>query len=99
MKFWVKVQRTEGSNGEEVLVGACDEELLGKEIEHLKISESFFKGELVSEEEAIKKIEKATIANLVGTNIIYSALKHNLVSNDSVKNIAGVPHAQIVLLN
>lgn len=98
MKFWLKVQKTEGSNGEEIIVGACDEELLGKEFGHLKISESFFKGELIEINDALEKIKSATIANLIGKKIVSAALERGLVSKDEIKKVEGIPNAQIFLI-
>lgn len=99
MKFWVKVQKVMQENREEIVVAICDENLLGKEFGFFKISEHFFKGELVDAEGAIKELEKATIANIVGKEIISTLIDKGILEKENVKEINGIPHAQIYVLN
>jgi len=99
MKVWMKTQKVTQDSREEVIVAICDENLLGKEFSFFKISEHFFKGKLVDIETAIKELEKATIANLVGKNIINKAIEKGKINKDSVKEIQGVLHAQIFLMS
>ncbi len=84
----------------EVLVAACDREVLGKVFREgnivLNVSEEFYKGELVTLTEALNVIKKATIANLVGRNIISKAIEKGLVHPEAVIYVDKVPHAQIV---
>ncbi len=86
--------------GKEVLVAACDMEVLGKRFSEGKISievyESFYKGSLVTVEEALNAIGNATIANLVGKRIVNEAIKRGLVHPDAVLKIGKTLHAQIV---
>ena len=87
-------------SGKETLVSICDKEILGKKFKEgrlrIHVNEAFYKGDLVPVEEAIKKLEDATIANLVGENTISLAIKEGYVNKDSVIYIQGVPHVQIV---
>lgn len=74
--------------------------MLGKTLKQgkivFRISEKFYKGSLVTVEEAIDLIQHATIVNMVGERIVKRAIQENLVHPNAVVEIAGVPHAQIL---
>jgi hypothetical protein len=76
--------------------------VLGKTLKHGKIvfhvREEFYKGSLVSLEEAVDLIQQSTIVNMVGRKIVEKAIERGLVHPDAVLEIEGVPHAQIVKL-
>ncbi len=96
-EVWVRVHRHEGH----VLVAACDAELLGMELKHrgvdIKISEKFYGGFKVSIEEALRLIEEATSANLLGERIVKAAIKRGLIHKDAVIKLAGnIPHAMMI---
>jgi len=96
-RFWSKVVKTKF----DILVAICDENVLGKEIEiergfRVVASERFYKEKLVDEKEALDLMEKATIGNLLGENIIKLAIEKNIISSESVILIGGIPHAQFV---
>ncbi len=87
------------------IVTICDSELLGKKFEEgnfqLDIKESFYLGDEVSEEEAsiiVKKMkrEDATF-NIVGEKSIALAINENLISENNVKKIDGVPFSLVFL--
>lgn len=86
-------------HGNEVLLGACDEDLLDSEFEegdlYLKVSRSFYFAELVDEEVFINRLEACTIANLVGKKVVEIAIREGYVEESSVITIGGVPHAQL----
>jgi hypothetical protein len=86
--------------GNDLLIGACDEKLLGKKFEEGKfqidVSIDFYGGEKISPEALKKYLEDATIANLVGEETIKCAIEAGLVDPDCVIRINGVPHAQMV---
>jgi len=88
------------TSGKETVVSICDKDILGKKFKEgrlkIHVTESFYKGDLVPVEEAVKSLETATIANLVGENTISHAIKEGYVNKDSVIYIQGVPHVQIV---
>jgi hypothetical protein len=97
-RVYVRVIKVKG----EVLVTACDEELLGKCFVdeekglRLEVKESFYKGEIMNPKDSISLIRKASVANLVGSRIIREALNIGIVKPKAVIKVAGVPHAQIV---
>ncbi len=87
------------------VVTICDPELLGKRFEEgkfqLDVKESFYKGEEVSVEEAIKIIksfstEDATF-NIAGEESINIALKAKIISEEDIKKIQGIPFALVLL--
>lgn len=86
--------------GNDLLLAACDEELLGKEFEegkfHLDVSEKFYKGESITKDILKKFLEESTIANLVGKETIKCAIELGLIDPDCVLKIKGIPHAQMV---
>jgi len=86
--------------GNDMLLAACDEELIGKKFEdgkfHLDVSERFYKGEKITKEVFKKFLEESTIANLVGKETIECAIELGLIDQDSVIKIKGIPHAQMV---
>ncbi|UCB58696.1 MAG: DUF424 family protein [Thermoplasmatales archaeon] len=86
--------------GNELLVGACDENLIGKKIEdgkfQLEIKKEFYDGERVSPDILKQFLAEATIANLVGETTIKVAIKMGLIDPDCIIRIKGIPHAQMV---
>ena len=86
--------------GPDVLVAVCDIELIGRHLEEggltLEVSESFYKGEAVTESEVVASLRQATIANLVGERAVRCALANSFVEEANVIFIGGVPHAQMV---
>ena len=86
--------------GECALLAICDADLLGKILKQGKIAfyvrEEFYKGPLVSLEEALDLIQQSTIVNMVGRGIVGTVVKKGLVHPEAVLRIDGVPHAQIM---
>lgn len=96
--IYVKVYRVQG----EVLLAACDEELIGKTFREgelkLEVKERFYKGELVEEDRLESLLEEATIANLTGERCVSKAIELGYVDPERVLRIEGVPHAQMAKL-
>jgi len=88
------------NQGEEILIGACDEELLGKNFSegkfHLDVCRRFYGGKRITIKALKEYLEIATIANLVGEKAVQCAIKMGLVDSDSIIRIKGIPHAQMV---
>lgn len=82
------------------ILAVCDKDLIGKKFESgklcLNVSERFYKGELVDEEDALKLIKSHNNINLVGKNSIALVLKENIITKDHILKIKNIPHAQIV---
>lgn len=88
----------------EILVAICDEDVLGKTLEfnkkhiQVKVSKHFYGERLVDERAAFKLMDKATIGNLMGKDIVKLAEKNGFISKENIINIDGIPHAQFVKL-
>jgi len=81
------------------VLAICDEDLIGKHIKtkdlELDITERFYKGNLVSEEEAINLMKEARNINIVGKNSIKTAIKAGIIRKEDVIKIKNIPHAII----
>jgi len=88
--------------GSERLLAACDEELIGKTFSgggmRLKVSEMFYGGDLVTEEEFRNRMRCVTVMNLVGNRTVTIAQDAGNVSEDAMIVIEGVKHAQAVIM-
>ena len=86
--------------GKDLLIGACDEKLIGKKFEEgkfqINVTKEFYDGQRISPDVLKKFLEEATIANLVGEETIKSAIEAGLIDEDCVIRIKGIPHAQMV---
>ncbi len=96
IKVYMKVYDT----GYGLLVSICDKEVFGKEFKEgevvLKVSEPFYGGDEVPIETALEYLRNASIANIVGKNIVNAAIEAGLIHKDAILTVKGVPHAQLV---
>jgi hypothetical protein len=94
--FWCKIFPTRY----DLVVAICDEDLIDKELDSkdfkIKISKNFYGDKLVDEAIALKLMNKSTICNLMGSNIVELAEKNKFIISKNVIFINGVPHAQFV---
>ena len=74
---------------EDMLLAACDEDLVGKE---------FYMGELVSEETLAERLRSVSVINLVGERAVAVAVEQGLVDPECILIIDGIKHAQAVKL-
>lgn len=85
------------SRFDNIVVGVCDEDCLGKILEKDKfrfnVSEVFFKDQLVSQEEAVKVLKKASNFNVVGKNIIDALIEKEIIHKDGIIAVDEVPIA------
>jgi len=86
--------------GDDIVLGACDEHLLGKKFRdgkfQIDVAKHFYDGERIDVNTLKKFLIDATIANLVGKETVKCALDLGLIDPAFVLKIKGVPHAQIV---
>jgi uncharacterized protein len=86
--------------GDDLVIGACDEQLLGKKFRdgklQIDVAKHFYDGERIDKKTLEKFLLDATIANLVGKETVTCAVDLGLVDPECVLKIKGVPHAQIV---
>ncbi|MDK2891976.1 MAG: uncharacterized protein PWQ49_368 [Methanohalophilus sp.] len=82
-----------------MVLAACDKELIGSKLKKdkicVEITESFYMGDIVSEEKLIEELKCTTNANLFGEKVIKCAIKCGMVDHGTVIIIDGVPHVQI----
>jgi hypothetical protein len=86
--------------GNDILIGACDQDLVGKKFVdgkyQINVTKEFYGGRIISIEALIQYLKEATIANLVGKNAVDCAIKIGLIDPNCVLKIKGIPHAQMV---
>ena len=86
--------------GDDLVIGACDEELLGKRFSEGKlqidVTKKFYEGERITLKTLERFLLDATIANLVGKQTVDCAIRLGLVDPDCILKIKGIPHAQVV---
>ncbi|MBI2547172.1 MAG: DUF424 family protein [Candidatus Aenigmarchaeota archaeon] len=98
--YWAKLFTTRT----EVIVAICDEDILEKVFEFketqakIKISKHFYGEHLVDDNIAIKLMDRATIGNIFGKNIVNLAKENGFISEENIINVDGIPHAQFVKL-
>ncbi len=87
-------------HGEDIVIGACDKNLLGKKFVkgkfQIDVSKGFYEGDVIDTATLETFLKDATIANLVGEETVNCAIKLGLVDSDCILKIKGIPHAQIV---
>jgi uncharacterized protein len=92
----LRVHRVRG----EVVVAACDSELLEQEIHvgktPVRVSSHFYGRIAVSEEEFVSHVRRGSIVNLLGERTIEWAVRAGLLHPQAAGWLGGVPHAEIV---
>ena len=86
----------------EVMIVVCDCDLLGKKFKEgrlvLDVCDDFYGGKRVTLETAIDTLRVATLANLVGDDVIRCGIEAGIIHEESVLRVGGIPHAQFVLI-
>ena len=89
---------SERSTDQGLLVTACDPEVLGETFEDgdvsLEVTEEFYGGDEVAAETVIERLSQASIANLVGREVVELAIEEGLVDEERVLDIGDTLHAQ-----
>ena len=77
----------------------CDQDIIGKKIKNknsnIEISERFYKGNLIKDDEAIILMEQARNVNIIGKNSIKLALKAKIIDKENIIKIKNIPHALV----
>lgn len=86
-----------------LLVSVCDADILGESFENgqvsLTVTESFYGGDDAEEVDAdamVEGLRRASIANLVGDECIDAAVAAGLVDEETVIDVGGTRHAQLL---
>ncbi|MBI2667582.1 DUF424 family protein [Candidatus Woesearchaeota archaeon] len=94
-KILVKIHKSQDRD----IAAVCDEDLINKKFEdknfRLDVSEEFYKGKKMNEDEALDVMKKAEILNIVGKKSINLALKNGIIIKEHIIKIKGIPHAQL----
>ncbi len=88
--------------GDDWLLAACDEELAGLTFSEGKLkivlSENFYGTESMTEETLGIRMGSVTMMNLFGEKAVSVGIEKGFVSPENVIVVAGVKHAQVVLI-
>ena len=85
----------------EVVVAACDRELVGQDLavgaagRTVRISADFYGERVVSREELVWAMHRATIMNLLGRRVVDVARQEGFVADDGLGTLGGHPHAEV----
>jgi len=90
MKLFMRV-----INEREHQVNICDEELIGKKLNEVTISEHFY-GEVTNDREIIEEIKKSTMINALGERAV--EIVESVKGELDVVVIEGIPHVMVVTL-
>lgn len=98
MKISMKIWRIQN----EVMLAACDSNLLGKRFEegefHIEVKKEFYYESFVTERAFRNALKMATIINLVGENVVRIAAEEGIIDRNNVIRISNIPHAQAVVM-
>ncbi|WP_255169231.1 DUF424 domain-containing protein [Natrononativus amylolyticus] len=91
---------TERETPEGLLVALCDDDVLGQTFESgefsLTVTEEFYGGETVDETAAVDSLQRAAVANIVGTRAVDLAIEADIVDEANVLEIGSTVHAQFL---
>lgn len=98
MKVYVRVHKA----CNDIIVAACDEDVLGKTYRSgdlcLTVNPGFYKGTLRDDTDLDRILASATIVNLVGEGCVSRAISCGIVDEANVLEIGGTKHAQMVVV-
>ena len=83
-----------------LLVTACDPDVLGETFEDgdvsLTVSEDFYGGDPLDEAAVVDTLARASVANLVGHEVVDLAIEAGYVDEENVLEVDGTRHAQFL---
>jgi len=80
------------------IIAVCDEDILGKTFGTQKISEFFYKGELLEIQDAINILKKAQNFNIAGKSIVNACVDIGIINEHGIIIFENIPFAMKVLL-
>lgn len=91
---------TERETDQGLLVTVCDRGIIGETFEDgdvsLTVTEDFYGGETVETDAVVESLDRASVANIVGTDAVALAIEEGFVDEDRVLEIDGTRHAQFL---
>jgi hypothetical protein len=94
MKVYCKTHRQQ----EYEVIAVCDENVLGESLGKQKISEVFYKGDLIEISEAINLLKNAQNFNIAGKTIINACIESGIISEQGIIVFENIPFAMKFLL-
>lgn len=96
--FALKVHET----ADGVIVAACDKAVLGEtftedEIQ-LHVEESFYHDTDATLDEVLAALDGAATTNFVGEELVAALVAEDVIGEDEIRHVDGVPHAQLFFL-
>lgn len=86
----------------EVIVAACDAELVGTTLSdgdiELHVSKAFYEDVVGAEDILMQHLKMATIANLVGHRAVECGIEAGFIDRKNVLMIGDIPHAQFAVM-
>lgn len=90
----------ERETAEGLLVAVCDCDVLGETFEagevSLTVTEEFYGGDRVDEDEAVDSLARAAVANIVGRRAVALAIREGFVEETNVLDVGATRHAQLL---
>jgi len=80
------------------VIAVCDEDILGKKFGNQKISEYFYKGELIDISQAILILKNASNFNIAGKSIITACIENEIITNRGIITMDSIPFAMKFLV-
>jgi hypothetical protein len=90
----------ERDTGEGLLVAVCDTDVLGETFETdeltFTVTEEFYGGDEADEDEVVSSLNRADVANIVGTDAVALAVEAGFVDEANVLELDSTRHAQFL---
>jgi hypothetical protein len=91
---------TERDTDQGLLVTVCDRDVLGETFADgevsLTVTKEFYGGDAVETGRVIESLQRASVANIVGSEAVALAIEEGFVKEDRVLEIDGTRHAQFL---
>ncbi len=88
--------------GGDTILAACDDELLGRSLEEggrrIVVSEAFYSGAAIEENELAEWMRSAGSMNLIGNRAVELAVREGYASSDQAFEICGVKYLMVVMM-
>jgi hypothetical protein len=92
----------ERDTDEGLLVSVCDGDVLGDTFEDgdvtLHVDPDFYEGREATEQEVVDSLARCTTANIVGEESVAVAVDNGFVDEETVLDVDGTRHAQLLWL-
>ncbi len=80
----------------EIIITVCDNDLIGRSSEDFIISKRFYGGTEATGRKILSEARQASMVNILGKESVELFTRNNLVKEEEIKIIEGIPHAIIV---